>query len=127
MKGLLAIACAGLLVSGSVLLAADEEAPANQATAAHHTAKLTKPWSELTSLTDDQKAKIEQIHADALEQEKEARAKETSAIEAVLTDAQKAELKAMEEKAAADRKEKNAAAKKKKGGDESPTTAPSEN
>jgi Spy/CpxP family protein refolding chaperone len=124
LKGLLAIASACLLVSGSVLLAADEEAPATQPTAAHHRAsKLIKPYSELKSLTDDQIDKIEKIHAEALETEKEARAKEQTAIDGVLTDAQKAELKAVEEKAAADRKEKAGATKKKKTGDDAPAAA----
>ena len=58
----------------------------------------------------------DEIHADALEQEKEIRAKETAEIEKLLTDDQKAELKGAAEKAAADRK-----GKKKEGA----TTAPS--
>jgi Spy/CpxP family protein refolding chaperone len=128
MKGLLAIASTCLLVSGTVLLAADDEAPATQPTAAHHRAgKLIKPYSELKSLSDDQIDKIEKIHAEALEAEKEARAKEQAAIDNVLTDAQKAELKTAEEKAAADRKEKAGATKRKKTGDDAPAASPTDN
>jgi Spy/CpxP family protein refolding chaperone len=127
MKGKLIIASLALVLCGSMLLAADE-APTTQpaAAASHRKAKLTKPWSDLTSLTDDQKNKIEEIHAAALDQEKEARAKERAEIESVLSDAQKAELQSVEGKTAADRKERAAAAKKKSGDEAAgPTTAPS--
>jgi Spy/CpxP family protein refolding chaperone len=112
-------------MSASLLIAADEgAAPAAQPEAHHRAARLTKPWSEISSLTDDQKTKIEEIHGQALEQEKEIRAKEQSQIEALLTDAQKAELKSAAEKTMADRKERVAG--KKKEGAAGPTTSPAE-
>src|SRR5436305_9409516 len=93
------VSVVAVLMSASLLIAADEgAAPAAPPEAHHHPARLTKPWSEISSLTDAQKSKIEEIHGQALEQEKEIRAKEQAQIEAVLTDEQKAELKSAAEK-----------------------------
>ncbi len=94
------IATAAVLLTGSVLIAADEaSAPATQPSAeVAKKGKLTKPWSQLTGLTDEQKEKIETIHGDANVQRKEIDAKEKSDIEALLTDDQKAELKTLTEK-----------------------------
>jgi len=61
-----------VLMSGSLIIAAEEGA----APAAHkRAARLTKPWSDLTSLTDEQKGKIEEIHGQALEEEKAIKAR----------------------------------------------------
>jgi Spy/CpxP family protein refolding chaperone len=62
------------------------------------TAKLTKPWSDLTTLSDDQKAKIEAIHKKSLAESSAIDKKEKEDITAVLTDAQKAELKELTSK-----------------------------
>jgi Spy/CpxP family protein refolding chaperone len=100
-------ACLGAaaILSASVLVVADDATtqPAEAPQAAKH-AKLTKPWSELTDLNDDQKAKIAAVHAKALEETKAIRDKETADIDAVLTDDQKKELTALEAKTAASRK-----------------------
>jgi hypothetical protein len=78
-------------------------------------AKLTKPWSELTTLSEDQSNKIRDIHAKALAERKAIEDKEEADIMALLTDAQKSELKSIAEadaaakKAAAPKKEKAAA------------------
>lgn len=112
---------AAVLMTGSMLVAANQsEAPATQPTAKtarHVKGRLTKPWSEITGLTDAQKEEIEQIHANAMEQEKQIRAAEHTQAEAVLTDEQKAQLKVLEEKP-----NKPRASHKKSA--ESPTTAP---
>jgi len=78
-------------------------------------AKLTKPWSELTSLSEDQSSKIREIHAKSLAERKAIEDKEEADIMALLTDAQKTELKSIAEsdaaakKAAAPKKDKAAA------------------
>lgn len=127
MTGKLIVACIALLLSGSWLIAADEgpSAAPPAAGASARKSKLVKPWSDLT-LTDDQKAKIESIHAVALEAEKAARAKERTEIEALLSPEQKTQLQALEGKTGAARKERAAAAKKTVDGEAAgPTTAPS--
>jgi Spy/CpxP family protein refolding chaperone len=119
------VSVVAVLMSASLLIAADEgAAPAAQPEAHHRAARLTKPWSEISSLTDEQKTQIEEIHGKALDKEKEIRAKEQADIEALLTDAQKAELKSAAEKTATDRKEH--AGGKKKDGAAGPTTSPAE-
>jgi hypothetical protein len=78
-------------------------------------AKLTKPWSQLTTLSEDQSSKIRDIHAKALAETKAIEEKEHADILALLTDAQKSELssqvdaEAAAKKAAAPKKEKTAA------------------
>lgn len=67
-------------------------------------AKITKPWSDLKDLSDEQKTKIKEIHQKANEEVKAIRDKENADITALLTDAQKEELKSMQEKEKADKK-----------------------
>jgi Spy/CpxP family protein refolding chaperone len=104
------LAIGALLTTGaSALIAADTHAPTTKPA---HAAKLTKPWSELSDLTDDEKAQIIAIHEKANEDRDAINKKEREDIEAVLTDDQKKELhedevKAREE-AAAKRKHKAA-------------------
>jgi Spy/CpxP family protein refolding chaperone len=102
-----------VLGGGSMLIAADQPAttqPAEMKPA--HPLRLTQPWSKMKSLTPEQTATIEKIHADALEQTKKIEAKEHDDILAVLTPEQLTELKAVEEKIKADRKEKTSERKK---------------
>jgi Spy/CpxP family protein refolding chaperone len=73
-------------------------------------AKLVKPWSDLKSLSDDQKSKINDLHAKASADIKAIRDKEETDIMALLSDEQKTELKTNEEKAKADDKAKRAEA-----------------
>ncbi len=88
------------LLSGSVLVFAEDAAPATAPTEHHHgrAGKLTKPWSELTGLTDDQKSKILAVHTKAVEEVKAIHEKEKEDIMAVLTDDQKKEAEEMESK-----------------------------
>lgn len=69
--------------------------------------KLTKPWSDIESLTGVQKEKIAALHKKALAEINAIEKKEKDDITAVLTEAQRAEMKD-----AADKKKKDAAAKR---------------
>jgi Spy/CpxP family protein refolding chaperone len=53
--------------------------------------RLVKPWSDMTSLSDDQKMKIVDIHKKSNEERKAIDQKEHEAIMALLNDDQKAE------------------------------------
>ena len=66
--------------------------------------RLTKPWSTLTSLTDDQKRQINQIHRKAVQEIRAVEQRERADVMALLNAEQKAELTALEEKEAAERK-----------------------
>jgi Spy/CpxP family protein refolding chaperone len=92
------LAVGALLASGStVLIAAD--APTTKPARA---AKLTKPWSELSDLTDDQKAQIIAIHEKANLERDAINKKERADIEALLSDDQKKEVVEDEAKARAE-------------------------
>jgi hypothetical protein len=67
-------------------------------------AKVTKPWSLIASLTDDQKDKIRTIHRKALDEVNAIQAKEKQEIMALLSDAQLAEMKDALAKDAAEKK-----------------------
>ena len=77
--------------------------------------RLTKPWKDLSSLTDDQKAQIIAIHRKAVQEIKQIEQREREEIMALLDDAQKTELQALTDKAAANRKARKPAAKKPAG------------
>jgi Spy/CpxP family protein refolding chaperone len=95
-----------LFVGTSAFVAAEEKAKDAPAAKKEKpkTVKLVKPWSLLTSLSDEQKTKIDSIHDAAREEIKKIEAKEKDDIMAVLSDAQKKELEAALEKEKADRK-----------------------
>ena len=102
---------AGLFAGPAVLVRAADEKPAPEKKAAKKEGKpkqvrLTKPWNTITSLTEEQKTQIADLHKKSLEEQKQAQQREKDAIMAVLNDQQKAEIKALEEKEAADRKMK---------------------
>jgi Spy/CpxP family protein refolding chaperone len=94
-----------LLISRPLSAAPEKDAPAKTAEAkgdakaetkagdAKSTVKLVKPWSDLASLTEEQKTKIEAIHKKVLAETSAITKKEREDITALLTDAQKAELK----------------------------------
>jgi Spy/CpxP family protein refolding chaperone len=68
--------------------------------------RLTKPWKDLTSLTEDQKRQIAQIHRKAVDETKAIEQREKADIMALLSDQQKAELAALQEKDSAEKKAK---------------------
>jgi hypothetical protein len=70
--------------------------------------RLTKPWRDLTSLTEDQKRQINQIHRKSVADVKAIEQREREEVMALLSDQQKAELTALTEKEAAERKAKAA-------------------
>jgi hypothetical protein len=77
--------------------------------------KLTKPWNTISSLTDEQKVKIDAIHKKSVEEQKAIREKEEQDILAVLDDKQKAEVAAATEKETAEKKMKKTGDAKKGG------------
>ena len=110
---------AAVLVS-QVRGAADEKAAAPAAAAvAAADVKLTKPWSEITSLSTEQKAKIHEVHTKATAQISAIEKQEKADIMALLNDQQKTELKELQAK---DRKEAAERRGTRRAG--GPTTAP---
>lgn len=115
MQKLLAAMALGssLAFSGVVLADTKAEKPAEKPAAEAKPVKLVKPWSDLKSLTEEQKAKIDAIHKKALAEINAIEKKEKDDITALLTDANKAELKDIAEaKKKADAAKKSAADKK---------------
>lgn len=113
------LACGAALVMGSAVLAADSSTPA--APPSRGRVRLTKPWNQLKDLTDDEKAKILEIHQKAVDEVKAIDAKEHEDILAVLTDDQKKEIATIEEKD----KEAQRASRSKKGATTQPAAAAS--
>lgn len=77
--------------------AAEEPAEKDKKEAADKSAKpkklrLVKPWSDIASLTDEQKQQISEIHADYVDKMNRLRDEEQAAIMALLTEENKAEL-----------------------------------
>jgi hypothetical protein len=97
-----------MLVAGTFILAQGAAEPATRPTS-RPTRGLVKPWTLLTTLTDEQKQKLAAIHEKALEQINKIKDQEDADSRAVLTDAQKQELKDAEEKDKVDRKLREAA------------------
>jgi Spy/CpxP family protein refolding chaperone len=60
--------------------------------------KLPAPYNQIASLSEEQKAKISEIRAKADAEKKAIEEKAKTEIDAVLTDAQRAEVKAAQEK-----------------------------
>ena len=92
---------ASLIVSSALLLARPTGSGSDTDTAKpprRTQARLIKPYSELTDLTESEKSRIIAIHQKALEQIHSIEAREKQDIEAVLTAQQKKELAAIESK-----------------------------
>jgi Spy/CpxP family protein refolding chaperone len=99
--------CGAALVISSAVMAADSKTATDStpATPKGH-ARLTKPWNELKDLTDDEKAKILEIHQKAVDDVKEIDAKEHKDIMALLTEDQQKEVAEIEKKDKAARSKK---------------------
>lgn len=78
-------------VLAQTLMVRAQETPTTEP-AKHAGIRLEQPYSKIPDLTDDEKAKIEEIHKKSLTDIKAIREKEEEDIRAVLTDDQKAEL-----------------------------------
>src|SRR4051812_45944272 len=116
---MLTLGCALMVGHVRQAIGADEKPKAAAPAAA--SVKLVKPWSDLTTLSDDQKGKISEVHQKALAQMSEIRKQEKADIMALLTDAQKTELKDLAAKEKKDDAAK-AAAKKAGGATDKPAT-----
>ena len=91
---------AAFLVGSTFIVAHAAKSPSASATT--RPAKLTKPWSEIKDLSDEQVTKIKTIHEKFLEEQHVLESKQKADIMALLTDAQKKEL---DEALAEDKKE----------------------
>ena len=83
---------------------ASEGAAKPQARTQARSPRLTKPWRDLGSLSDEQKKQIADIHRKAVQDKNVIEEREKADIMALLNDQQKGELKTMLDKEAADRK-----------------------
>jgi len=111
-----AVVAAALCGSSAVLLAEDAKPAAAAQEKRMKKAKavrLTKPWNQISSLSEDQKAKIGEIHKKALEEKQAIEKREHEEIMAVLNDEQRAEITKMREDEEAARKAKKGAGAKK--------------
>jgi len=101
-------------IVGTALVRAADETPATPSTQPSDAGGKSggrvgfKPYSGLTSLTSEQVEKINSIHKVYLREKDELEKKHDADIMAVLTDAQKQELKDVHEKELADGKAKRA-------------------
>lgn len=98
-----------VLVCSSIARA---DQPATQPVKPAKPIRLTLPWSGLTTLSDEQKEQINQIHQEALAQIKAIHQREETKILALLSDDQKAELKRLDDQRKAEAKQKRAEKKK---------------
>ena len=104
------------MLATALVRAADDSpaTPATQPADAKSGGRVSfKPYSGLTSLSADQVSKIDGIHKKFLDDQRELAKKHEADCMAVLTDAQKEELKTLHEKELADGKAKRADAKQK--------------
>jgi Spy/CpxP family protein refolding chaperone len=106
-----ALAAAFIGASTLVVTAADDKsadgakpAAAVDKPAKGRQARLTKPWREITSLTEEQKMQLAEIRGKANDEVKQIRDRERAACMAILNESQKTELTALEEKMAAEKK-----------------------
>ena len=99
--------------AGSAKAATASDKPAK---AQPKAARLTKPWKDLNSLSEEQKKQIADIHKKAVQDKNVIEQRENADIMALLSDSQKAELKAMLDKEAADKKAKAGTKSAPKGG-----------
>ena len=94
--------------AGAAQTAAGSEKPAKSQAAKGQpkASRLTKPWKDMSSLSDEQKQKIADIHRKAVQDKNVSEEREEADIMALLNDQQKSELKAMREKENVDKKAK---------------------
>lgn len=121
----LCVCAASLLIAGSVVAWAQQAEPATQPSDTEQTDSKAPaarasgrwgfaPFNRLSSVTDEQKRKIDDIHRRANAEIKAIRDKEEADIMAILTEEQKAELAQMEADRKAEAAKKRAERKEKK-------------
>jgi hypothetical protein len=94
----------GAAASAAPASAAPAAASERPAKAQARSARLNKPWRDMTSLTDEQKKQIADIHRKVVQDKKVIDDREKADIMALLNETQKGELKAMQDKESADKK-----------------------
>jgi hypothetical protein len=94
--------------SGAAQTASDSgKQPKSQAAKGQPKAsRLTKPWKDMASLTEEQKKQIADIHRKAVQDKNVIEEREEADIMALLNDQQKAELKSMRDKETVEKKTK---------------------
>ncbi len=123
-RNLLAIAAAALLaVSGIIRADGEMKKPATTKPTSHATIRIIKPWSEITTLSDEQRMKIDEIHKLVNKQTKAIDDKEKDDIAALLNDEQKTQLAEVEAKGK--EREKSMHAEKAHHSTTAPAAAPS--
>ena len=112
-----AVVAAALCGSSAILFAQDAKPAAAQEKKMKKekvkVVKLTKPWNQIASLSDEQKAKINEIHKKAVEDRQAIDKREHEEAMAVLTEEQRTELAKMKEDEEVARKAKKGAGAKK--------------
>jgi Spy/CpxP family protein refolding chaperone len=110
-----AVVAAALCGSSAVLFAQDAKPAAAQEKKMkkEKAVRLTKPWNQIASLSDEQKAKINEIHKKAVEDRQAIDKREHEEAMAVLTEEQRTELAKMKEDEEVARKAKKGAGAKK--------------
>lgn len=96
------VMCVCLLSAMVWVRAADSEKPVAPKT--RTSARLTQPWSKMTTLSDEQKSQIKAIHSKANQAIKAIHEQEMSDIMALLSDDQKAEAQKVIDQHTASRK-----------------------
>ncbi len=91
-RWVLAVMCLFILAA-FVTVRADDKSTTKKSESTGAKGRLIQPYSKMTDLSDDQKDKIKEIHAKALEEMKAIEDKQTADIMALLSDDQKAEAK----------------------------------
>lgn len=102
LAGLAAVALLGLGIRAIADDATTNPSEAEPNAAPH--GHIVAPFNLLPDLTDDQKSKIHDIHAEYLDQEKQLKQKQYDDIDAILTDDQKKELDDLMSKDAVEKK-----------------------
>lgn len=121
-KGLWAVAFG--LVTGAALLAAPPTGDSGSAPATPQRqtrVRLTRPWNQLTDLTDDEKKKILELRGKAEEEIRQIRDRERKDILALLTEDQKKEVAEIEAKDRQQRRGRRNSASTPSGSDSSGT------
>ena len=108
MRSVRAVVTGGVtvLLGAALLVAAPSSGSNAPGTSRQVRARLTKPWSEMTSLTDKEKSQILDIHRKAVEQIHEIEAREKKDILALLTPEQRKEVEQIEAKDKQEQKER---------------------
>jgi Spy/CpxP family protein refolding chaperone len=93
----LGVGAAAIAQDATTMPSSDEPKPSSHV-------RIPAPYNKLSDLSDDQQAKIKDIHSEILDEQKALRQKEHDEIADVLTDDQKKEIDDLESKASLEKK-----------------------